>query len=132
MVLLSTVGLGSSYAQFITVLIIFVLVLGVTAVVTKWLAGYQKQQGVGSNIQVIETSRISNNKYIQIVRVGDTYMVIAVCKDTVTLLGQISEEGLKLANTGGDFSFRELLEKVARKNSAAVGEPEESREHDER
>lgn len=132
MVLLSTAGLGNSYAQFITVLIIFVLVLGVTAVVTKWLAGYQKQQGVGSNIQVIETSRISNNKYIQIVRVGDTYMVIAVCKDTVTLLGQISEEGLKLANTGGDFSFRELLEKVARKNSAAVGEPEESREHDER
>ena len=132
MVLLSSAGVGSSYAQFITVLIMFVLVLGVTAVVTKWLAGYQKQLGVGSNIQVIETSRISNNKYIQILRVGDTYMVIAVCKDTITLLGQISEEGLKPANTGGDFSFRELLERVARRNSAAVGEPEESREHDER
>ena len=132
MVLLSTAGLGSSYAQFITVLILFVLVLGVTAVVTKWLAGYQKQQSVGSNIQVIETSRISNNKYIQIVRVGDTYMVIAVCKDTITLLGQISKESLKPANAGGDFSFRELLEKVARRNSAAAEEPEESREHDER
>ena len=131
MVLLSTAGLGSSYAQLITVLIIFVLVLGVTAVVTKWLAGYQKQQGVNSNIQVIETSRLSNSKYIQIVRVGDTYMVIAVCKDTVTLLGQISEESLKLADTSGDFSFRELLERVARKDSAAAEEPEESREHDE-
>ena len=131
MVLLSTAGLGNSYAQFITVLVIFVLVLGVTAVVTKWLAGYQKQQSVGSNIQVIETSRISNNKYIQILRVGDTYMVIAVCKDTITLLGQISEEGLKPAKTGGDFSFRELLERVSRRNSVAVEEPEESREHDE-
>ena len=131
MVLLSTAGLGNSYAQFITVLILFVLVLGVTAVVTKWLAGYQKQQGVSGNIQVIETSRIANNKYIQIVRVGDIYMVIAVCKDTVTLLGQISEESLKLANTGGDFSFRELLERVVRRNSAAAEEPEESREHDE-
>ena len=129
--LLLTAGLGSSYAQFITVLILFVLVLGVTAVVTKWLAGYQKQQGVSGNIQVIETSRIANNKYIQIVRVGDIYMVIAVCKDTVTLLGQISEESLKLANTGGDFSFRELLERVVRRNSAAAEEPEESREHDE-
>ena len=131
MVLLSTAGLGSSYAQFITVLVLFVLVLGVTAVVTKWLAGYQKQQGVGSNIQVIETNRISNNKYIQIVRVGDTYIAIAVCKDTVTLLGQISEESLKLANSGGDFSFRELLDRVARRNSATAEEPEESREHDE-
>lgn len=131
MVLLSTAGLGNSYAQFITVLILFVLVLGVTAVVTKWLAGYQKQQGVSGNIQVIETSRISNNKYIQIVRVGDTYMIIAVCKDTVTLLGQISEESLKLANPGGDFSFRELLDRVVRRNSATAEEPEESREHDE-
>ena len=130
MVLLLTAGSGSSYAQFITVLILFVLVLGITAVVTKWLAGYQKQQGVNSNIQVIETSRISNNKYIQIVRVGDTYMVIAVCKDTVTLLGQISEESLKLVNTGGDFSFRELLDRAAGR-TAAVKEPEESREHDE-
>ena len=121
----------STYAQFITVLILFVLVLGVTAVVTKWIAGYQKQQGTGSNIQVIETSRISNNKYIQIVRVGDTYMVIAVCKDTVTMLGQISEESLKLGNTGGDFSFRELLEKAVRRNPATAEEPEESREHDE-
>ena len=129
--LLLTGSPGSSYAQFITVLLLFVLVLGITAVVTKWIAGYQKQQGTGSNIQVIETSRISNNKYIQIVRVGDTYMVIAVCKDTVTMLGQISEESLKLGNAGGDFSFRELLERVVRKNPAAAEEPEESREHDE-
>lgn len=124
-------NLGSTYAQFITVLILFVLVLGVTAVVTKWLAGYQKQQGTGSNIQVIETSRISNNKYIQIVRVGNTYMVIAVCKDTVTMLGQIPEESLKLGSTGGDFSFRELLERAVRRNPVAAEEPEESREHDE-
>ena len=129
--LLLTGSLESTYAQFITVLILFVLVLGVTAVVTKWVAGYQKQQGTGSNIQVIETSRISNNKYIQIVRIGDTYMVIAVCKDTVTLLGQVPEESLKLENPGKDFSFRELLERAANRNAANAEEPEESREHDE-
>ena len=126
--LLLTAGLGSSYAQFITVLLMFVLVLGVTAVVTKWLAGYQKQQGVSGNIQVIETSRVSNNKYIQLVRVGDVYLAIAVCKDTITLLGQIPEESLKLGETTRDFSFHELLEKVVNRNSATA---EESREHDE-
>ena len=131
MALLLTAGSSNSYAQLITVLLLFVLVLGVTAFVTKWLAGYQKQQGAGSNIQVIETSRISNSKYIQIVRVGDTYMVIAVCKDTVTLLGQVPKESLRLENTGRDFSFRELLEKAANRNTADAEEPEESREHDE-
>lgn len=74
-----------SYAQFITVLLIFVAVLGVTAWVTKWIANYQKQQSVNENVQVIETTRIANNKYIQIIRVGEKYIVIAVCKDTVTL-----------------------------------------------
>ena len=38
-------GKTDSYAQFITVLLIFVAVLAVTALVTKWIAGYQKQQG---------------------------------------------------------------------------------------
>ena len=37
-------GKADSYAQFITVLLIFVAVLAVTAWVTKWIAGYQKKQ----------------------------------------------------------------------------------------
>ena len=41
MILLTTESL-SGYAQFITVLILFVVVLWVTWAVTKWTAGYQK------------------------------------------------------------------------------------------
>ena len=67
MSLLLTFGAGS-YAQFITVLLVFVLVLGITALTTRWIAGYQKQQNQNNNVEVIETSRIANNKYIQIVR----------------------------------------------------------------
>ena len=86
--ILLTQGL-SAYAQFITVLLLFVAVLGVTAVVTKWMANYQKQQSTNENIEVIETTRIANNKYIQIIRAGGKYMAIAVCKDTVTMLSLI-------------------------------------------
>ena len=64
-------GKADSYAQFITVLFIFVAVLAVTALVTKWIAGYQKQQGAAGNIEVRETVRIANNKYIQLVRIGE-------------------------------------------------------------
>ena len=119
------------YAQFITVLLVFVLVLGITAATTKWIAGYQKQQGAGLNIQVIETSRIANNKYIQIVRVGDTYMVIAVSKDSVTMLGEVSSGQLKLDNSAPNFSFRELFDKAVKKSSPATQDTEESRDHDE-
>ena len=123
-------GFTGSYAQFITVLLIFVLVLGVTAATTKWISSYQKQQGVGGNIQVLETSRIANNKYIQIVRVGKTYMVIAVSKDTVTMLGEVPEDQLKLNSPGQSLRFKEILDRAARKNSANE-EAEESRDHDE-
>ena len=124
-------GSAGSYAQLIAVLLVFVLVLGITAVTTKWIANYQKQQSAGTNIEVIETSRISSNKYVQILRVGETYMAIAVCKDTVTLLGQVPEDQLKVGGAVQSFSFREFFDKAAGRQSRTPEEPEESREHDE-
>ena len=124
-------GNVDSYVQLITVLLVFVLVLGITAATTKWIANYQKQQSTGGNIQVVETVRISNNKYVQILRVGETYMVIAVCKDTVTLLGEVPADQLNLDGPTHSFSFKELFEKAVSKRANTAEEPEESREHDE-
>ena len=120
-------GAESSYAQFIAVLVIFVLVLGVTALTTKWISGYQKQQNANGNIEVIETSRLTNNKYLQIIRVGETYMVIAVCKDTVTMLGDIPPEQLRIpemVNSG--LGFKELFDKAVRKKTANASEPKDN------
>ncbi len=117
-------GRSDSYTQFITVLLVFVLVLGMTAVVTKWLANYQRQQGKNCNIEVLETTRISNNKYIQLVRIGQTYMAIAVCKDTVTLLCEVSKEQLTEV-TGTGSSFKDLFDKIVKKDSSDMSEPKE-------
>lgn len=120
---------ASSYAQFITVLVIFVLVLGVTAWVTRWMANYQKLQNVNCNIEVIETARITSNKYIQLVRVGETYMAIAVCKDTVTMLGEVSAEQLKLRDTDlNRTSFKELFQKTIKMGSSEQSESKDSDE----
>ena len=123
-------GMTGGYLQLVTVLLLFVLVLAVTAAITKWMAGSQRQQASEGNVEVIETHRISNNKYIQIVRVGKTYMVIAVCKDTVTLLGQVPEEELRFREAGQHFRFKEILDRAV-KGNAAEEETEESRDHDE-
>lgn len=110
---------GNSYAQLITVLVIFVLVLGVTAWATRWMAEYQKAQNVNANIEIIETVRITANKYIQLVRVGQKYMAIAVCKDTVTMLGEVPYEQLKFRDASeGKLSFKELLEKTIKMDSS--------------
>lgn len=120
---------SGSYAQFVAVLVVFVLVLGITALTTKWIAGYQKQQTAGSNIEVVETSRIANNKFVQIVRVGEKYIAIAVCKETVTLLGEVPSEQLKMRSLSQKKDFRTLLENaVNRKSDEKI---QESQPHDE-
>ncbi len=123
---------SSGYAQFITVLLLFVAVLGITAAVTKWMANYQKQQSTNENIEVIETTRIANNKYIQIIRAGGRYMVIAVCKDTVTMLGEIPEDELKEPRPSQGFHFKEILEKAVSKKDAVREEPKDNQLHDEK
>ena len=123
-------GSTDSYAQFITVLLLFVLVLGITALTTRWIANYQKQAGTNENIQVIETARIANNKFVQIIRTGEKYFVVAVCKDTVTMLGEISEGQLKKKEKTPvqSFSFREFLDKAVKRDESAREEPK----HDEK
>jgi len=114
MILLTTSGSLESFVQFITVLFLFLLVLVISYFVTKWTAGIQKGQMTGRNMEVLETVRLSNSKYLQIVRVGDKYIVIAVCKDTVTMLTEISVESLSYADSseGSSLSFKEILDKM--------------------
>lgn len=74
----------------------------------------------GHNLNLIETMRIANNKYIQLVKTGKEYLVIAVGKDEVTLLAQLTEEQLlelpeeqqeSLKNVSAE-SFQEILDRI--------------------
>ena len=106
--------MGDNVIEFITVLIIFIFVLAVTYFTTKWVANFQKTQGKGKNIEVIEVFKITNNKHIQIVKIGKEYVSIAVCKDSVTLLNKMSEEDLNLTketSVGYSESFQQVFEK---------------------
>ncbi len=121
---------AAGYAQFFTVLLVFILVLALTAFVTKWIANYQKHQNSNRNIEVVEAARLDNSKWIQIVRVGDSYKVLAVCKDTVTLLGEVPKEALREAEPGKEMfsfregiSFKELFDRAVKRDSGNQEEP---------
>ncbi len=104
-------------AQFLTVVIIFIFVLAVTYVTTRWIANYQKERSVNNNFEIIEISRLTANKYIEIVRCGEKYLAIAVCKDTVTLLCELSKEQLSLEHDKKPYGgFREILDKARNVN----------------
>ncbi len=65
-------------------------------------------------MELVESLRISNNKYLQIVRAGERYLVIAVCKDTVTLLAEMEKDELTWNVSGDDtaLDFKGFLDKA--------------------
>ena len=116
--ILAVSGRTDYYVQFLTVLVIFVFVLMITYWVTKWTAGYQKGQPANANMEILETIRLSNNKLVQIIRVGRKYLAVAICKDTVTMLTEIPEQDLIFSdqNSVKTQGFKEILEKMQKKN----------------
>ncbi len=117
MVIASMSSRIEAFAQLLTLLIIFIFVLAVTYYVTRFVGNYQKNKLSGSNINILETMRIANNKYIQIVKIGSRVFAIAVAKDTVSYLCELDEDGLiyKESSSGkmliNNDNFKEILEK---------------------
>lgn len=118
MVLLEISAGWESFFQLIGVLLIFLFVLAITYFTTKWIAGYQKGVMSNKNIRVIETFRVNNNKFIQIIQVGEKYLAISVCKDTISVLTELTEEQLVWLPPEGEKSaagtpnFQEIFEKL--------------------
>ena len=97
----------SSFIQLLGVLIIFIFVLIITYFTTKWIGNYQKVNYQNKNLQVIESIRMGSNKLITLVKAGEIYLVVAVGKDEVTLLAELTEEQLTEvpAFSSGDVAF---------------------------
>ncbi len=83
-----------SAMQLIGALLIFAIVLIITYFTTKWVGGYQKIRMQNKNLQIIESLNVAPNKYLCLVKAGEVYLVIAVGKDEVTLLTQLTKEQL--------------------------------------
>ncbi len=116
----------NSLIQLLGVLVIFVFVLIITYFTTRWIGGFQRQKLSGHSFQVLDTVRIANNKFAQILKLGDTYLVIAVGKDEITMLAKLTEDEIGLTEEeitayqrtgasgtmGVGESFEDTLEKI--------------------
>lgn len=92
--MLAYVGGTNSIVQFLTALLVFVFVLVLTYFTVRWVGAFQKVQGGNRNFEVIETFKVTNNKYLQIVKVGSRYFLIGIGKDDIRYLAELNEEDL--------------------------------------
>ena len=67
------------------------------------------------NIEVIEIHKLTNNKYIEIVRIGKKYYILSVTKERVENIDIIDEADIELPDTqmsGANESFAQVLERI--------------------
>ncbi len=105
-----------SIVQLVTVLLIFVFVLALAYITTRFTASIQKGRYQSANVEIIETFKIAPTKYIQVVRIGEKYFSYIVCKETVTLLGELAKDDItefaKNKESTAMVSFKDIFEKL--------------------
>jgi len=82
------------YFQFITVIVLFFVVLWAAYMSTKYLGNLQMHKGNGSNLKIVEVLPVGPQKTLQLIRIGSEYMVIGVSKDHITFVQSVDESKL--------------------------------------
>lgn len=120
------ISTSQSFFQLIIVLICFVVVLVLAYYTTRWLANYQKGRSFNKNLKIIETLKLSPDKYVQIIACGkEKYLIVGLSKNEVTLLGELSEDELidldtimsenNNNNSNTSTGFSQIIEKMKSK-----------------
>lgn len=112
-------GLSSADSMLKLIQLVFILVLILLAAyfVTKYVGRFNMGKLKDSNFKVIDTYRISQNKFIQIVKIANKYVAIAVGKDTITFITELDESEVLIrdANAKQNINFKQILEQMRNK-----------------
>lgn len=104
-----------SFLKLISVLLVFVFVLAITYVVTRWMAGYQKVRMKSKNLQIVETIPAGNNKMICLIKAGTEYLVVSIGKDEIHPLMTLREDqltDLSFLNEGDNLAAGESFQEI--------------------
>lgn len=130
-----------NFLQLLGVALIFMVVLIITYLTTKFVGGVKMGTLKESNFKVVDTYKLMQNKYLQIVKIGTRYFVIAVGKDEIRLLTELKEDeitvmdrGTKQNNNFQDIlkAFKKQMEKEDKSDDLFAGQSEESGSADEK
>lgn len=102
----------SNFIELIGVVFVFIFVLVITYMCTRWIAGYQKQQMKNGNLRIIETISAGNNKTICLLKAGTEYLVVGIGKEEIHSLATLTEEQLT------DFRFQQETENSGKINES--------------
>ncbi len=119
----------SSIASLFGILAVCILVIAASYFFTRFVGGRQLSQQKNSNFKAVDTFHLAQNKYLMLIQVGKRYFVIAICKDTVTMLSELSEDDITVwrKNVQGTANFKSIFSGMLknRPDTAEKGGPGE-------
>jgi len=114
-----------SELQVIFLFVLFAIIIAAAYYVTYYVAKLQQKSKINNNLQIIEAISIGQGKSIQIVRVGNEYVVIGVTKGNIQLLQTLGSDDINdYSDKNGQsvIPFKEILNKYKLGKSEDSGE----------
>lgn len=104
--------------QLVSLVLILVIILVAAYYTSRFIGGMKLGQMKKSNFQVIDSYRVTPNKALQIVKIGNKYVVISIGKDNISYITELdeSEVVIKEPYQGGKQSFKQILDKLKNNN----------------
>ena len=120
-----------SALKLVGLIILCAIIIAASYFTTRFVGKKQQNAAGESNFGSIDVFRLSPNKYLQIIRVGKRYFLIAVSKDTVETIAELSEEDIVHFPGDKKASFKEIMAKVIpekKKSEAEIDQEDKNSE----
>lgn len=107
--------------QFFFLIIIFIIILILAFYSTKFIANAKIKSTKNNNMRIVESMGIGFQHTIQLLKVGNKYLVISVSKDKVEFIAEIDEksidinEDVRVENKEFETYFKEIIQNLKKK-----------------
>jgi flagellar protein FliO/FliZ len=111
-------GSYGSLGQLIGLVALLIVILVAAYYTSRLIGGIKLGQMKKSNFQVIDSYRVTPNKALQLVKIGNKYIVIAIGKDDIHYITELEENEVTFRESqpGEKQSFKQILEKLKNNN----------------
>jgi flagellar protein FliO/FliZ len=113
------VSIVNNLLQLAGLCLLLILILIAAYYTSKFVGRWKLKEIKSSNFNVVDTYRIDSNKMLQIIKVANKFLIIAVGKDTITYISELNEADItfkKDMDSHQKVSFNKIFEKIKNGN----------------
>lgn len=110
---------GQNLLEFFGIILIFIIVLVACWATTRFVASKQLAGKNTGNFEVVETYAVARDRFLQLVRIGTKYYALAVSKDSINVICELSKEDINIEKKNSNTmvnGFSSVLASFLKKN----------------